>query len=315
MQAELPQKWQVEDEVEKIRADKWISRKLPDISRTHIQKAFRKGLVKVNGGRVAKSTRLRKGDVVEFTPLKVERRVLSPVELPLQILFEDEHLLAVDKASGMVVHPGVGNHDQTLAHALLFHCRGRLSFLGGADRPGIVHRLDRDTSGVMVAAKRDAAHRGLSSAFAARSVGKAYLCLVAGVPDRLSGTLRKPMGRHPVVRHKMSIRDDGKNAHTDWELLGSSQGRISLLRCDLHTGRTHQIRVHLSDMGHPILGDEVYGYRNAGIDLPVQPTRVMLHAWKLELQHPITRESLRLVANPPDDFKTLLPSTTDYSTP
>lgn len=306
----MAQKWQVEDGVEKIRADKWISRKLPDISRTHIQKAFQKGLVKVNGGRVAKSTRLRKGDVVEFTRLKVERRDLSPVDLPLHILFEDEHLLAVNKASGMVVHPGAGTHDQTLAHALLFHCRGRLSFLGGTDRPGIVHRLDRDTSGVMVVAKSDAAHRGLSLAFAARSVGKAYLCLVAGVPDRLSGTLRKPMGRHPVVRHKMSIRDDGRNAHTDWQLLGSGQDRISLLRCDLHTGRTHQIRVHLSDMGHPILGDKVYGYRGAGIDLPVQPTRVMLHAWKLKLQHPITRKNLLFVAKPPSDFRDLYPEPT-----
>ncbi|MBC9868023.1 MAG: RluA family pseudouridine synthase [Opitutae bacterium] len=303
----MEEKWQVEGGVEKMRADKWISRKLPQVSRTHVQKAFQKGLVKINGGRVAKSAKLREGDVVEFSGLEVERRELSPVDLPLHVLFEDEHLLVLNKASGMVVHPGAGTHDQTLVHALLFHYRGRLSALGGADRPGIVHRLDRDTSGVMVVAKSDAAHRGLSAAFAARSVGKTYLALVAGVPERLSGALRKPMGRHPVHRYKMSIRPDGKSAHTDWQFVESSRDRISLLRCDIHTGRTHQIRLHLADMGHPILGDKVYGYRGPGRDLPVEPARVMLHAWRLELVHPLTRQRLRLVAQPPDDFRDLYP--------
>ncbi len=305
----MAETWQVEGGVEKIRADKWISRKLPQFSRTHIQKAFRKGLVKVNGGRVAKSAKLKEGDVVEFPEFEIERRDLSPVDLPLHVLFQDEHLLALNKASGMVVHPGAGNHDRTLVHALLFHCPGRLSALGGADRPGIVHRLDRDTSGVMVVAKSDAAHRGLSAAFAARTVGKTYLALVAGVPERLSGTLRKPMGRHPVHRHRMAIRQDGRNARTDWEFVGSIRDRISLLRCDIHTGRTHQIRLHLSDMGHPILGDKVYGYRGLGGDLPVEPARVMLHAWRLELQHPLTKKNLLFVANPPTDFRNLYPET------
>ena len=290
----MGKEWQVEGGAGKIRADKWISGKLPKVSRSKIQKAFAKGSVKVNGCRVAKSTKLRGGDLVEFLGLEEERRELSAVELPLEILFEDEHLLFLNKASGMVVHPGAGSHPQTLVHALLFHCQSRLSTLGGVDRPGIVHRLDRETSGIMVVAKSDAAHLGLSAAFAKRLVRKVYLALVAGVPDRLSGTLRKPIGRHPVNRHKMCIRPDGRTAHTDWELVGSSDSRFSLLRCYLHTGRTHQIRVHLSDMGHPILGDKVYGYRGGGLDLAFEPTRLMLHAWRLELEHPVTGERLRL---------------------
>ncbi len=307
MPIQMMEKWQVECGVGKIRADKWISRKLPDISRTHIQRAFAAGLVKVNGGEAAKSAKLREGDVVEFQAPEVRQLDLSPVDIPLDVLFEDEDLLVVNKVSGMVVHPGAGTDNETLVHALLFHCKSRLSSIGGMDRPGIVHRLDRETSGVMVVAKTDAVHRGLAQAFSSRMIDKAYLALVAGVPDRLSGRIQKPIGRHPVHRHKMSIRDGGRNAHTDWELLGTCEDQVSLLRCEIHTGRTHQIRLHLSDMGHPILGDKVYGYREDRMELPLWPSRVMLHAWTLAFKHPITRQILRLVAEPPHDFKALHP--------
>ena len=301
----MTHQWKVQGATQSIRADIWISRKLPHLSRNRIQKAFQLRQAKVNGRHVSKSTKLKNGDVVEFVQWHEERPDLSPLDLPLEILFEDEHLLFINKTSGIVVHPGAGSHPQTLVHALLFHCQGQLSSLAGEDRPGIVHRLDRQTSGVMVVAKSDEAYRGLSTAFAQRSVEKVYLCLVAGVPDRLSGSLRKPMGRHPVHRHKMCVRPDGKSAHTDWEWVSSSQNQFSLLRCYLHTGRTHQIRVHLADMGHPILGDTLYGYDD--LDLPLPPARVMLHAWRLQLRHPLTHKTLRQVAPPPPDFQSLTP--------
>jgi 23S rRNA pseudouridine1911/1915/1917 synthase len=176
------------------------------------------------------------------------------------------------------------------------------------ERQGIVHRLDRGTSGVIVAAKTDEAHAALVEAFSQRTPIKEYLALVAGVPDRLSGTIKKPIGRNPSHRHKMAVRDEGKPAHTEWELMGQKEGPVSLLLCQIHTGRTHQIRVHLADMGFPILGDEVYGFRANRVQLICSVERVMLHAYRLELLHPISKEPLEIIANPPGDFINHFPS-------
>ena len=297
----------VEIGVGKIRADKWLSSQLAGTTRTHVQRAFEEGLVMVNGVVATKSTKLLEGDSVEFA-LPVEKAFdLTPVDLSLDILFEDEHLLALNKPAGLVVHPGAGTEGATLVNGLLFHCNGNLSQIGDPERQGIVHRLDRGTSGVMVTAKTDSAYEALVEAFSKREVIKEYLALVAGIPDRLSGTIKKPIGRNPSHRHKMTIREDGKSAHTDWEFLGSNENGISLIRCHLHTGRTHQIRVHLSDFGFPILGDEVYGYRPNRIKLVSSVERVLLHAHKLELTHPITAERLKLDADLPEAFQVQFP--------
>jgi 23S rRNA pseudouridine1911/1915/1917 synthase len=303
----MSQVLEVENGVEKIRADKWLSTQLPSITRTHVQRAFEEGMVKVNGRLASKSTKLLEGDSVEFELPEEKNFDLSPVDLSLDILFEDEHLLALNKPAGLVVHPGAGTEGPTLVNGLLYHCKGNLSQMGSPERQGIVHRLDRGTSGVMVVAKTDKAYEALVGAFSKREVIKEYLALVAGIPDRLSGTIKKSIGRNPTHRHKMTIREDGKPAHTDWEFLGSCENGISLIRCHLHTGRTHQIRVHLSDLGYPILGDEVYGYRPNRMKVAVPVERVLLHAHKLELAHPITADRLRFIADLPQAFQVQFP--------
>ena len=280
---------------------------MPDLSRMLIQKAFEEGLVKLNDQVISKSAKLVGGDTVKFQLPEVVPLDLTPQDIPLTIIYEDEHMLALDKPSGMIVHPGAGTGQDTLVHALLHHCRGELSGIGGVERPGIVHRLDRETSGVMVVAKSDLAHRGLTYAFANRKLSKEYLALVLGVPDRLSGSIELPIGRNQNHRHKMTVREDGKPAHTDWEFLGEGPGPVSLLRCQIHSGRTHQIRVHLSEMGFPLLADEIYGYRPNRAELKVLPERTMLHAYRLKLNHPITKKELELIAAPPADFQQQFP--------
>ena len=290
-------------DTEKVRADKWISQQLKGTSRSLIQKAFEEGLVKVNGQTVSKSVKIAEGDEVQFQLPEEKTLDFTPVDIPLSILYEDEHLLALDKPAGLIVHPGAGTEEPTLVHALLYHRKGQLSRICGLERQGIVHRLDRGTSGVMVVAKTDEAHEALVEAFAKRTLIKQYLVLVAGVPDRLSGTIQKRIGRNPSHRHKMAVRDEGKSAHTDWELIGQKEGPVSLILCQIHTGRTHQIRVHLADLGFPVLGDEVYGYRANRVDLVCQPERTMLHAYRLTLKHPISGKRLEFTAEPPEDFQ------------
>jgi 23S rRNA pseudouridine1911/1915/1917 synthase len=288
----------------KERADKYFSRLFPEMSRSAIQRAFDAGLVRRGETPLAKNARLVEGEELEFSMPEVRPSELMAVDIPLQILLEDEHLLAINKASGMVVHPGAGTDEDTLVHALLAHCRGQLSGIGGVERPGIVHRLDRETSGIILVAKTDEAHRGLAKLFAGRNLEKEYVTLVAGVPELLSGTVQKPIGRHPTHRHKMAVVEEpaGRSARTDWQVMERYGTFFSLLRCQIHTGRTHQIRVHLSSMKLPILGDTVYGYREDE-RLAVKPARTMLHAYRLNLTHPVTREPLELKAPPPSDFQ------------
>lgn len=289
----------------KERADKFLSGLFPDLSRSAIQRAFDAGLVRREGRPIAKNARVADGDELEFSMPEVQPSGIMAVEIPLEVLFEDNHLLAVNKASGMVVHPGAGTDEDTLVHALLAHCRGQLSGIGGVERPGIVHRLDRETSGLILAAKTDEAHRGLAELFAERRLEKEYLAIVAGVPELLSGSIRKSIGRHQTHRHKMAVVEDergGRFAHTDWEVMERYGTFYTLLRCRIHTGRTHQIRVHLSSLRHPIIGDSTYGYK---VDprLEIPPSRTMLHAYRLKLNHPVTGQLLELTAMPPPDFQ------------
>lgn len=285
------------------RADKYLARVFPQLSRAGIQRAFEAGLVRRNGVVLSKNAKVANGDELEFAQPETVSLNLSPVPIPLEILWEDDDLLAVNKASGMVVHPGAGTGEDTLVHALLAHCRGELSGIGGVERPGIVHRLDRETSGVILVAKTDRAHRGLADLFARRALEKEYLALVAGAPELLSGTIRRPIGRHPVHRHKMAVVEEkGRDARTDWQAVERYGEAYALLRCRIHTGRTHQIRVHLSSVRHPLLGDATYGFR-PDPRLDVAPSRTMLHAARLKLIHPVTEKELDLVAPVPPDFR------------
>ena len=224
-----------------------------------------------------------------------------PQQIPLSVLYEDSHLIVVDKESGMVVHPAAGNPDGTLVNALLHHC-GDLSGIGGVERPGIVHRLDKDTSGCIVVAKNDAAHLSLTSQFAARGTAKLYLAVVQGCPAEPRGTVFTNIGRHPVNRLKMAVVNpgSGKPAITDYEVLHYDAATdSSLVLCTLHTGRTHQIRVHMLHLGHPLIGDPIYAHPRRQ---KARPGRLMLHAWRLAFNHPADGRRISLQAPIPPEY-------------
>jgi 23S rRNA pseudouridine1911/1915/1917 synthase len=284
------------------RADKVLAAAFPEHSRVAFQRAFDAGLVTRGGAAIGRDTTVLAGDELGFDFPDTRPAELKAVAIPLEIVYEDRHLLAVNKTAGMVVHPGAATGEDTLVHALLAHCAGGLSGVGGVERPGIVHRLDRETSGLIIVAKNDRAHRGLAEQFSERSLQKEYLALVAGAPALLSGSIRKPIGRNPSHRHKMAVVETGgKDAHTDWQVVEKFGDLAALIRCTIHTGRTHQIRVHLKSLGHVLLGDDVYGWK-PDARLAVQPARVMLHAEHLVLRHPITGKVLDLRAPLPKDF-------------
>ncbi len=297
----MPTEFTVPEGIRRERADKVLAAHFPEHSRAALQRAFDAGLVALGGRPLPRKHAVSAGDVIVFSLPETRPAELRAIEIPLEILFEDEHLLAVNKAAGMVVHPGAGTGEDTLVHALLAHCRGQLSGVGGVERPGIVHRLDRGTSGVILVAKNDLAHRGLAAAFARRDVVKEYLALVAGVPKEGSGRIEKAIARHPTQRHRMkAVATGGRASRTDWTVLETWAPHGALVRCRIYTGRTHQIRVHLSSIGHPLLGDVVYGFRERSV--PLALPRVMLHAEHLVIAHPVTGAALDLRAQLPADF-------------
>lgn len=298
--------FEVPPEHDRWRADKAVHAFHSEISRSQIQRLFEKGLVWREEVALAKSDKVYVGDTLSFSippPVPLE---LRPVDIPLEVLYEDEHLIAINKAPGMVVHPGAGTGEDTLVHALLHHCHGELSGIGGVERPGIVHRLDRETSGVIVAAKSDLAFQGLSKAFSERLAKKTYLAIVAGRPRFLAGTINEPIGRHPVHRQRMAVRNGGREALSEWEIEADLGPALTLLRVRIHTGRTHQIRVHLAHIGHPIAGDPTYGWKEHTWPLPEPCSRVMLHALRLKLDHPATGEPLRFDAPLPADIEGII---------
>ncbi|MGH8163426.1 MAG: RluA family pseudouridine synthase [Rhodanobacteraceae bacterium] len=284
---------------EGLRLDRFLALALPQFSRARLQDLIRAGAVTWQGRRPRPREIVRTGDLVRLNEPPLEAIDAQPEAMPLRLLFEDDDLLVVDKPAGLVVHPGAGNQTHTLVNALLHHCT-TLSGIGGKQRPGIVHRLDKQTSGAMVVAKNDAAHQELSRQFAEREITKIYLALVAGILRRPRGTIDAAIGRHPIHRKKMAVNPEhGRTARTDYRVLESGGG-VSLVECTLHSGRTHQIRVHMHHLGHPVLGDSLYG-RNRQVTAP----RQMLHAWKLGFTHPRSRKRMLFEAPIPEDFRAL----------
>ncbi len=287
----------VSEDDAKLRLDQLLARRLPQYSRSRLQQLIRSGFVRLNDASTRPRQIVRAGDKIDVREPPVEQIEIQPQRIPLDILFEDDDLIVINKPAGLTVHPGAGQREQTLVNALLSHCT-TLSGIGGKERPGIVHRLDRETSGCLVVAKNDLAHRELSRQFADRNVEKIYLALVAGKLRKPASVIEERIGRHPVHRQRMSVTTKrGRTAKTEYRVLRST-GDASLIECRLHSGRTHQVRVHFHHLGHAVLGDKVYAPRVAK-NFP----RQMLHAWKLGFRHPRTGEWKQFQAPVPDDFK------------
>lgn len=290
-----------------VRLDKVVQERLPDFSRSRIEGLIKAGYVKVNGIAAIKAGQ----KVVESDAIAIELPppvppIPQPEDIPLNVLFEDSDILILNKAPGMVVHPAPGHASGTLVNALLHHCPD-LAGIGGVVRPGIVHRLDRDTSGLMVVAKTQPAMDGLAKAFAThKTVEKTYLALCHGRPRLESGRIENMIGRHPVDRKRMAIVEkDGKLAITNYRV-ERVIGPISLIECRIETGRTHQIRVHMASLGCPVIGDSAYGKSALDKRLNPVPARQMLHAWRLVLWHPVTGEKLSFEAPVPADMAAYL---------
>ena len=279
------------------RLDAFLAARLPDLTRSAAARLIEGGLVTVDGKPAGKSARLTGGETVSVTLPQAEEPEARPQDIPLEVVYEDADVIVVNKPVGMVVHPAPGHPDGTLVNALLHHCAGSLSGIGGQLRPGIVHRIDRDTSGLIIAAKNDAAHACLAAQLADHTLARTYECLAVGNFKEDSGTVDAPIGRHRTDRKKMAVVPDGRRAVTHWEVIARYQG-VTHLRCRLETGRTHQIRVHLAYIGHPILGDTVYGAKKPVPGLTGQ----CLHAVGLRFIHPRTGEMVELHCPLPEEF-------------
>lgn len=283
------------------RLDVWLCAQLPDVSRARVQALIKDESITFAGTAVKANRKTKPGEtyLVEIPP--PEPADPQPENIPLNVVYEDSDLIVIDKAAGLVVHPAAGHASGTLVNALLFHC-GDLAGVGGVARPGIVHRLDKNTTGLMVAAKNDVAMNGLVDQFKTGGVHKIYLAIVHGVPLPARGTIRTLIGRHPVHRQRMAVvARNGKEAITHWELEKAAANGTALVRCRIETGRTHQIRVHLSHLGFPIVGDSVYGNASKDKRLGV-PDGQLLHSTELSFIHPRTGVPLTFTAPPPSGF-------------
>jgi 23S rRNA pseudouridine1911/1915/1917 synthase len=293
------------EESEDVRIDRYLADQLPDLSRSRIQKLIELGHVQVNGELCkSKKAEVEDGDLIQIELPEAQPLELKPEAIPLDILYEDESLIIVNKSAGMVVHPSAGHESGTLVNALLAHCE-TLPGINGVQRPGIVHRLDKDTTGAIVAAKTEQAFHHLQEQFRTKTARRDYYAIVYGAPKQENGTIDQPIGRHPVDRQKQAIvleEKGGRRAITHWQIK-ERLGNYTLLQFELETGRTHQIRVHSAFIGHPVVGDPVYSSgRSIGVNLPGQA----LHAWRLRLIHPVTEEWIEAIAPVPPYFTTLL---------
>jgi len=300
----------VEKSLPSARLDKFLCEKFPAASRGALQRLIEEGHVRVNGEAVKPTHHPHAGEQIEVHWPEAKPAEAQPEKIPLDILFEDKSLLVVNKPAGLVVHPAAGHEEHTLVNALLHHCKGSLSGIGGVARPGIVHRLDKETSGCLVVAKNDETHIALAEQFSNREVKKIYHALVCGEPARDSGEIRAAIARHPTHRKRMAVRDDsaGRAAHTSYRILERLYA-ATLMEAQIHTGRTHQIRVHFQFIGHPLVGDDTYGAKqNARVKelTNYAAPRVMLHAKNLSFIHPRTQKPMNFEAPLPADFKQAL---------
>lgn len=283
------------------RLDACLARAIEDLTRSAAAKAVEDGRVLVNGNAPNKSYKLTGHEQIEFTPEEPAPIDAVPQDIPLDVVYEDDDVIVVNKPSGLVVHPAPGHPDGTLVNALLYHCGDSLSGVGGALRPGIVHRIDRDTSGLIIAAKNDYAHQFLSAQLADHTLARTYECIVVGNLREDSGTVDAPIARDSRDRKRMAVVPGRRRAVTHWEVIARYPG-YTHVRCRLETGRTHQIRVHMAYLGHPILGDTVYGAKKAVLGLTGQ----CLHAVGLQFIHPRTKELVSLTCPLPDEFTAML---------
>ncbi|MDO4332092.1 MAG: RluA family pseudouridine synthase [Eubacteriales bacterium] len=296
-------RFQITEEQEEERIDKCIAALIDSLSRSFIQKMIKEGRVSVNGQPVKANYRVRTDDDISFELPKAQEPDIEPQDIPLDILFEDDDVLVVNKPKGMVVHPAAGHYSNTLVNAVLFHCRGKLSGINGVMRPGIVHRIDKDTTGSVIVCKNDAAHQSIARQLKEHSIVRRYRAIVHGVLKEEEGCVDAPIGRDPSDRKKMAVNlKNGKNAVTHYHVL-QRFASYTYIECRLETGRTHQIRVHMASIGHPLLGDNVYGPRKCPISSLEGQT---LHAMTLGFLHPTTGEYVETTAPLPDYFIKIL---------
>ena len=296
-----PIRLRASEESKNQRLDAFLASSLDGLTRSQATRLIESGEVAVNGRAVSKSYKLAGGEDIAVTLPEPEPVEAVPQDIPLDVVYEDADVIVVNKPSGMVVHPAPGHPDGTLVNALLYHCVGTLSGIGGALRPGIVHRIDRDTSGLIIAAKNDAAHQYLSAQLADHTLARTYECIVVGALREDRGTVDAPIARHPTDRKRMAVVAGGREAVTHWEVIARYPG-YTHVRCRLETGRTHQIRVHMAYIGHPILGDTVYGAKKEVPGLTGQ----CLHAVGLRFLHPRTHEVVELSCPLPEEFTRML---------
>lgn len=287
------------------RADKILADKYTNFSREFIKQSIEAGKVShIDGSLILPKTKIDSGDQLLVDLSRPKINTLEPYKYDLSIIHEDDHIIVIDKPAGMVVHPGDGTDNTTLVHALLNHCPDALSPIGTPLRPGIVHRLDKETSGVIVVAKSEVAHLSLAEQFASRKTGKFYQAIASGKIGKC-GEFNQSIGRHPKVRVKMAVSEKGKSACTKWERISSFGDVFSHVKCEILSGRTHQIRVHFSAAMHPLAGDITYGFKQLKA-APIVFPRVMLHAWKLSIFHPGHEKQVSFISPPPNDFNQCL---------
>lgn len=300
------------------RLDKFLSEKIEGLTRTKIKNLMESGQISLNGKKFENAShKIKAGEVYTILIPPPEPSTMQAKDIPLDIVYEDKYLLVINKQAGLTVHPGAGNHSDTLVNALLSHCKGSLSGIGGVERPGIVHRLDRETSGLMVVAKTDAAHLDLSNQIRERTLKRTYNALVFGIPNPLAGSIKTNISRSKINRKKMAVYDDdGKESITHYKLLEAfAAGSLSLVECSLQTGRTHQIRVHMTHIGHPLVGDKTYGNsRNRKLTNLNSETKKMignfarqaLHSRKIAFTHPESHKLLEFESKLPADIDALV---------
>jgi 23S rRNA pseudouridine1911/1915/1917 synthase len=292
----------IDSRVAGIRVDQFLSQYFPSVSRSCISASIREGFIKVDGSVRKNSYRLKSGETVSGTVAEHEEIEVLPEKVEFEIIFEDENILVLSKPPGIVVHPGSGNYSGTLVNGLVYHCQA-IANVGDKLRPGIVHRLDKDTSGIMLAAKTELVQGKLVDLFKNREIEKSYLALLHGKMKEETGRLVAPIGRHPVNRKKMAVRlNSGRHAVSNWKVLEELAGSFSLVRITIETGRTHQIRVHMAHLGNPVVGDRVYGGNRDNASYP----RQLLHAHRLIFQHPVTKEKVDHIAPLWEDFAAVL---------